>query len=59
MIKSKGSESSVGQTVDVTKENGKMANRMVKALTKTKKDYRKVECGWMAKRSNGTIDSIF
>jgi hypothetical protein len=59
MTKSKDLESSVGQMVDVTKGNGKMANRMVKALTKTKKDYRKVECGWMEKRSNGTIESVF
>lgn len=49
-------ENSHGLTVDATKVNGKMANKMEKVFIATKKEFKDQGYGLMAKKLNGLID---
>ena len=56
--KKKDMESSLGLTGVATRVNGKMANRMVRVFTGTKKEWSELEFGQTARKLNGLIDKF-
>ncbi len=56
MTKSKATESSFGQMVEVTKETGSMGSNMAREYTSQVKEWRNTENGRKGRESDGLVE---